>query len=180
MTEMPHDVSPSPYQQPAVQDPMAEQKPKTPAWAITIGVISIVLASYGLICTPVVMAGMVFHSAFQEPLSEFPSWHRVYTLGASVVGIVIAVVELTAGISLLRRASAARTLHLVYAIAAVTLCLVGNVLMLTSVDWANLSPDRIPGFIGGLLGGWVALGYPVFVIVWFMRDKIKREVANWR
>jgi uncharacterized membrane protein YccC len=73
-----------------------------------------------------------------------------------------------------------RSLHLVYGAAGILIA-IGNVVVIamTLLGAEMVGPMRI-GFIAGIVVG-VPLGmiYPIFLIIWFLRSKIRQEVAAW-
>ena len=148
---------------------------REPVWPKAIGILSIVLACLGLVATPLNMANPMQ----REMLSKLPSWFSAYATFSMLAGAVITVLLLAAGILLFKRRRAGRTLHVAYGLIAVLLGLVGLVALL-SVDVSGL-PDmmQIPFRIGAI-GGWaIGMAYPVFLLVWFFRGKIRDEVARW-
>jgi hypothetical protein len=140
-----------------------------------IGVISIILASLGLGSTLLTMV----NPAQKELLERLPSWFSTYTTFSSLVGAVIMVLLLAAGILLFNRRPTGRTLHVAYALVTVVLGFVGLVVIL-SVDVSGLPDVMQMGFRIGAIGGWAfGMIYPVFLLVWFFRRKIRDQVTGW-
>ena len=44
----------------------------------------------------------------------------------------------------------------------------------------NMPSEMRGSFIGGMIGGLIGLAYPVFLLVWFYRRRIRDEVDGWR
>jgi hypothetical protein len=165
----------------APQSGIPEGPPPIPSvWPKVIGIISIVLASLGLICTPISWLTTTFVTHAHEVMKVFPEWWSTYTTVSSVVGIFMALILLGAGITTLMRRGIGRSLHLVYGAAGILIA-IGNVVVIamTLLGAEMEGPMRV-AFIGGIVVG-VPLGmiYPVFLIIWFLRSKIRQEVAAW-
>jgi len=181
MTETPQSFPPSPYEDTGPQPPYVAVGPrKTPSWAIVIGVISIVLAGLALICTPISLAVTALIPEGTEVYECYPPWYRTYTMFTAMLGIVMAVVLLLAGISLLRRRNIAAALHLAYGVISAIMVILNIGIMAASIDIPEVPDATKPGLIGGMIGSFIGLVYPVFLIVWFMRRKIREEMANWQ
>ena len=155
-------------------------QPKPPVWHKVIGIISIVLASLGIVCTPISMGMNAMNPAQKEAMKMFPDWWRNYQVFSSFLGVAFAILLLVAGISLCRRRPAARTLHLIYAGVALVMCIIGTLaavsLMNTDSTPMGMRAGMMIGFVFGFLFG---SAYPVFLLIWFLRARIRDEVASW-
>ncbi len=172
--------TPQPPQQ--APDPQPSQPPKRSAWPTVIGVISIVLAALGIVCTPVSLGMQSVNPAQKQMLRHFPDWWPTWILASSVLGVGFGVLLLIAGILLLKRRPAGRTLHLLYAIASIVMGAVGGVLTALALGEAlgDLPGPARAGAIGGLAGGTCGgAAYPIFLLVWFFRGKVRADVAAW-
>lgn len=162
-----------------------------PKWPKIVGIVSIVLASLGLLCNGVggvglalmsVFGGMVEEAAQQDPAAAMPPamfQPPATTVAATILGLATSIGLLIGGIMTVNRKALGRPLHLFYAvfgIVAVVLSIMGG---LTQIDmmqeWVRDNPDTnfarsyspvstyaSMGF-GVLLGG----GYPIFCLIWF-------------
>lgn len=172
-------------------------------WPTVIGVIAIVLASLGMLCT----CGSVFSPQFlkwaQEQAQkagrsdpamdaqiEVMSQFYAIFVGLLIIGFILAIVQLIAGITLLRRRRSARGMFMVYALVALILAIlnIGLQVVMTQAISAKLHEQ---GETAAAAGAWASaafglcigivlgMGWPVFLIIWFSRQKIKNEVATW-
>jgi len=184
MTQNPYSQPPQPQQQPQytqwqqVPPPM----PRRSSWPTVIGVISISLASLGLICIPISVAGTAL-SPSSPQIDEFmPAWFSVYQMTSYAISMGMSVLLLVAGILLLKRRPAGRTLHLVHAMISMVMAVFGAVITVMIVSrMAEGAPAPMrAAFIGGAIGGTVfGMAYPIFLLVWFFRRKIVDEVYTW-
>lgn len=115
------------------------------------------------------------------------------------LALLTSVLLLIAGIQCVRRESMARVLHLVWAgarvLVAVLTCVVGYLTMQSQAKVmqgmggaGGGAAGMPPGFAGymsimGMVGivltfAW-GVAYPVVVVVWFSKPKVKAEVAGW-
>ncbi|MFB3893564.1 MAG: hypothetical protein ACE15C_16245 [Phycisphaerae bacterium] len=152
--------------------------PRKPSWPVVIGVISIVLASMGLVCTPLTLVFNNFGAIQKSQRDVFPQWFLDAGTITSVIGIGQALLLLIAGILLAKRRPGARSLHLVYGWLGVAGA-VASVVMLFSLNFASMPPAGKIGVVSGAIAIPVALAYPIFLLVWFMRARIAREMAEW-
>jgi hypothetical protein len=166
----------------APQSGIPEGPPPIPSvWPKVIGFISIALASHDLIRGPnyFLIRGFIRHA--HELMKISPEWWSTYTTVSSVVGIIMVLILLGAGITTLMRRGIGRSLHLVYGAAGI-LITIGNVVVIAMMllGAEMVGPMRVGFFIGWIVVG-VPLGmiYPVFLIIWFLRSKIRQEVAAW-
>jgi len=118
---------------------------------------------------------------------DFPDWSLYAGAAIQLVTLCGTVLLLIAGIHLIRRRPSARTLHVAYAVcaaAAATAMLAMQLALANSMRW--------PGVFSPMAGIWRAqmigmgivnlvlqLAYPVFLLVWFSRSKIRQEVRGW-
>lgn len=179
---------------PTMPPPVREPRPpgealeptKRPRWPTATGVISVVLAGLGLVCTPIglAMKNLTSKLAPGTPTVNIedylPDWYGTYQTVAILVGIALSVVLLIAGISALRKRAAARTLHLAWAGISIVVSVIHNVILLAFIDLSSAPPEMrfamVPGIIIGIP---VGLAYPVFLLIWFNRAKIKQQISAW-
>ena len=187
---MTNNGSPLPQMSPPQMTPPGETQPpqeapsKRAAWPTAIGVISIVWASLGLICTPLSMLGNKFNPEAKEMQDKFPDWYITYLTAGSLAGIALAILLLVAGICLLKRVRAARRLHVTYAGVSMVLAVVGLVIVITvlfpSLRESDMSKAAVIGGIaGGIIGTAVGMAWPIFLLVWFSLRKIRQQVQQW-
>lgn len=154
--------------------------PRKPVWPTVIGVISIVLASLAIICTPVSLAINAANPAYANLMGRLPEWFATYQLVATFFGIGASFLLLAGGIQLVRRRPSARAILLIYAGIGLAGQVVGLLAVGSALSGADLAGPERAGFIGGMCGGMVAgLAYPVFLLIWFLRGGIRREMATW-
>jgi len=166
-------------------------------WPTVIGVISIVFGSGA--CLGGVWGFLAPHfikmmadwqppnqAALMPDMSEWASWIFV----TSVLTIVIALILLVAGIDLLRRRMRAIKLARVWAVLRMIFALVGAYMgfLIQQAQFRQMSPQSSPvggsffvavsvfGMLVGILWGWA---FPIFLLVWFSRAKIKAEYLRW-
>ena len=161
-------------------------------WSKVIGIISIVFGGLGLLCQSVSMTINAFTKSVayrQGAYNARPEWFSTYLIVSSVVGIVVSVLLLSGGICLLRRRRSGRSLHVTYGILAIATTIITQIIsvvfiyppMFHSLVGSNVAEiGEKAGTIGGIIFGAVySLAYPIFLLVWFSRKRIKQEVATW-
>ena len=178
---------PPPAGQPAPPGAPLESS-RRPGWATAIGVISIVLAGIGLICVPTSTLLTFFFPLAQKMLKDIlrslPDWYRQYLLLLTLIDVVVSVILLIAASALLRRRPLGRTLHLAVAVVQAVVCVIATVIgaiWLTPIAGSNLL-IALASAIGSLvLGTPIGMGlpYPIFLLIWFNRAKIKQQVSAW-
>lgn len=176
-------------QPPAPEPPTPGQAPeptKRPGWATAIGVISVVLAGLGLVCTRIGLAikDVTSKLAPGTPTVNiedyFPDWYGTYQTVAILVGIALSVILLAGGVSVLRKRAAARTLHLAWAGINLVLGVINNVISLGFMDLSSAPPGaRFRAILLIIIGIPAGLAYPVFLLIWFNRAKIKQQLSTW-
>jgi len=168
---------------PPMPRPVFVMPPTRSRWPTAIGVISTILGALGVLCAPVSLLMKLVKPGMmrQDPmLGRMPEWFRSYQICSDLVGIVMWAFLLIAGIRLLKRRSVGRSLHIAYAWIGVALTIVGTAVM----AYATSSVDLPPGFmtlfaVSIALGVALGLAYPIFLLVWFSRPKIRQEVEGW-
>lgn len=173
-----------------------------PKWPKALGIVSIVLASLGLICgglslaTAPIMGGLMESQLEGAPLPDAWKVGPIdITLG--IAGLLLSVVLLFAGITLLARSPTGRLLHLVYAVPAIPLNIYGYIHNLnkqsTLQQWAVDYPDNqiarginqqdpaqaVGQMFGEICGMTMFLGlgvlFPLFLFIWFVAIKVRPE-----
>ncbi len=175
-----------PQMTPPSPTPPPQKAPSKSSWPTAIGVISIVWGSLGLICTPLSALVSKFNPQAKDMQAKFPDWYTTYSTAGLPVGIALAVLLLVAGICLLKRIHASRALLLTYAGVNIAWTVVGSIMVITVLFPSFLEGDMpnkaavIGGMVGGTIGGMVAgMAWPIFLLVWFRRRKIRQQVQGW-
>jgi len=181
MSQTPYSPPP-PEPVPPVQTQGYIPQPKRSAWPTVIGIISTIFAAMGLICTPISLAINAFNPATQKVHEFMPEWYRTWELGSGLVGVAFAVLLLIAGISLMKRRPIGRSLHLIYAIIGTVMTVINAVAIVLLIGETSDMPDPMRyGMIGGGAGGvCLGLAYPIFLLIWFLRGPVAKEVKTWK
>ena len=179
--------------------PVGEEYIAPPAWPKVVGIISIVWAALGLTCSGCGVVGLVMNSSMgpqmeqafrdQGETAPLPPSMQVTTgqYAQVVVGVLMALLLLFAGITTLARSSTGRMLHLAYG--ALSLPLAAWSVYITMQQMAAMDqyvqdyPDSMfaaqhnPAIYIGMLAFGLVLGlaWPVFCLVWFGVIKTKPE-----
>ena len=193
MSQMP-TTPPPPIRQPP---PPPTPGRRTSNWPRVIGVISIALGALAVLGAAVGLAMQAISAAVgrgRTPFFAMPESMAAWNAISNVIGIGFGVLLLAAGVMLLKRRPVARTMHLVYVPCAIVMDLIGTILMLASIDeFVELMGRDMPGrtpaefeammraaiAAGAVIGGLIGLIYPVFLLIWFSRGKIRQEMAAW-
>lgn len=173
---------------------------KVSSWPTVIGIIAITLGGLGTLSglwgalSPIYMRAMsaAMPTSQRAAFDLMQNW-QTWTVVASLLGTVLAVVLLVAGIGLLKRAAWARPTCQIWAVLkmllAVATAVVGSLIqrdMLSAMSRMDPNMPALPagfaegaasvGLVFALAWGWAL---PVFLLVWFARGKIKAEIAEW-
>jgi len=174
-----------------------EKAPKTragqPVWPIIIGVVGLVVALLGISWAGVSVAEV---SSAQPPPEMTdadidPGTHQAgVTIGTAIVAVV-ALFFVWHGFGsigvLMRRAWGVTLLRWWSYIAALLLCTCGFLFfgMMLTVGMTSIQEQSGMGLTVGvvlaLVAGFVAamLAWPVFLIIWFRRDKVRQDISQW-
>jgi hypothetical protein len=163
----------------------APPPPPETKWPLVVGIISLVFAGLALICTPAGLVSQQVMPQAQKMMQNLPAWMHIYQIAATVIGMGEGVLLLIAGVMLLRRSAPTRVLHMIFAVIRIVITIVGTPIALMIMSGIQAPPQAermmyISGGIGVLIGLPLALAYPVFLLIWFMRRKIRDEVESWR
>ena len=174
-------------------------------WPTALGVIGIVLGGLGVLGGLMgVVSNLLFEDSLESLLSgtapgqealnaafEITTQWRGWTIGFALLGMAVAALLLAGGVLLLRRRRASVRALRIWAGAKIVLVVANAVIgiviqqaifkvMLRTLPGA--APEAFIGIFGivsvifALLWG---LALPVFMAIWFARQKIKNEVALW-
>ncbi len=166
-----------------------------PGWPKAIGIISIIWASMGMTCGScglISVSSMGFLKNMMPPDQQakfVPPPFTTLSMVFLAMGVALAVFLFFPAIATLRRQAAGRSLHLVWAIAAVVVILAGTIESLVSlphmVDWAKTQPKDNPftqsfsnptSVIAQTVGtGIFRLIWPGFCLIWFGVVKTRPE-----
>ena len=178
-------------------DPDAHLNFEEPAgWPKTIGIISILIAGFGIVCGGLTTAMMfalpaIMQSAESSMEGGVPPvmlQSNLLLSGLMVVGVLWAVVLLIAAIMLLTRNPTARLVYLVYAPVAIVLTLVTFYFSFEQQaqinEWVAQNPNAqfsqsqssLGQYISLFFGIALGIAWPVFVLIWF--GAIKRDASE--
>lgn len=171
---------------------------KRSAWTMVIGILAIVLGGGGfftgasgaissLIFTTY-MTSIPQQAANLKVMQNWQAWNVASSLLTSALGVLL----LIAGISLVMRQMRAQKIIKAWALIKIVAVVFTTILTVKVQEdmFAAMQqdPNMLPmgstfytamGFVGmafGLLWGWA---FPMFVLIWFRRKKIKSELAGW-
>jgi hypothetical protein len=165
--------------------PMLEiDRPRT-AWPTVVGIFSIGLASLAILGAPLSLLMQEVNSEQRRIMESMPDWYHTYHLPIMFVGLVINALLLVAGINLVKRKPLALTLHLVYVAMIVAWGFVTVPVTLAIMDCttnAMKTPQQVKEITKAIAYVAIPFGfiYPGFLLIWFLREKIRKEVAGWR
>jgi hypothetical protein len=163
------------------------------------GVVGIILASLGLLngcCglgSPLLLRWLVGFMEGQEGVTE-QDIQRVeaaippmaWIMPASLVTLALSVILLIGAIRLLRRLSSGIGLCKLWAWLTIPWSLVGfvaNMVFQLQVPKDAQQLGGIGPYLGLAIGGcWVlvlGVGFPLFMLYWFMREPVRAEIADW-
>ena len=201
----PQQTPPPPYQQPPVTAPPPYAAPpggyppgqygqveKKPAWPTVIGIISLCLAGLGGLMALVnaAMSAIGFGQAQQQQImANMPDWFGTYQIGGNVFSILMYLVLGIGGFLLLTRRRAGRSLHIAYIVMAVLAAIASSIVMISVMDHISM-PGNMPEkarqafktimTVSTFAGVAMMLAYPVFLVIWFARPKVKEHIRSWQ
>jgi hypothetical protein len=149
--------------------------PRPRAWPIPIGVLAIMSSVIGLIGALWGLLGSWVSRMCLGARGMPP--REPYLQGLRIASLFLAVVLMTSAIGLLLQRPWSRRGLLAWALAKmfVGLCFVANDLIGVS-QWSDLS-GRTWEIVGYLV--WIS-AFPAFLLIWFMRSRVRSEVSTWR
>ena len=156
-------------------------KPVRPVWPTVLGVLAIVTgarASADVLTTSAIWLHYLLIGS--EPLRTL-AWPAGALLAPSLAGWVLLI---GAGVLLLRRRQAGAICHVIFAAVRGMLVVAGpwlSLLWLPEQFRAQLDTlDIVRIVLPWLLWSLPYLVYPMFLLVWFHRPKIRMQVRQWR
>lgn len=178
----PLPMYPDPDPVPPAMPPMPQAKAK---WPLPIGIIAIVLGAIGLMGSLTSLGNMN-----TNPDPAMNKWVQQMRppVAMTLIGGSVAAVLLLAGIMLVKRKRLARPLFLFYAVVNfVTGCFsfywtfekMGDFPMPTSMPAVAANVMVTSMRVGAILSLVFFLATCTFVVIWFLRPKIKQEMSRW-
>ncbi len=162
---------------PPLPDPTFPRSPVRPVWPKVLGIISVCLAGLALMSLPMNAATSAYMG---EVYKFFPPWYKNAMTWLSVIGIPFFIAELVGGILLLKQRPAARWLLMIYCAWGI-LAAIANTIILFNIDTSLMPEIQAASFkMSKVFAVPLGLAYPVFLIVWFSRSRIRREVKSWK
>lgn len=191
----------SPSDMPAMSPPseggLTEEKPTK--WPTVVGVIGIILASLGLMCScagffevPLQRWGAQFQTnALTDAQIKIGEQFQLVMIILLTIGVGVTLWLLVGCIKLVRRRRSARAHLIGWAMVSILETTLHTAVQyvkgqaiaaeLAQVGESQLAAQMWIGFaIGGCIGIAFGLGPQVFTLIWFSRKKIVEEVAQWR
>ncbi len=186
-------MTPPTYPQPFVREAAPSSWPKV------IGIIAIVLGSVAALFGLLGMFAPALTEALsknmppeQQRLMEVTKQYSTALTLVSLISAVIGTVLLVAGIGLLKRLRRGVKLAIVWSIAKIAyeLAYAGLNYRIQIQTWDAMKDDPNLSTVGGGMAGglaWVTAvatllfgcAFPIFMLIWFSRRKIKEETASW-
>jgi hypothetical protein len=167
--------------------------PARPTSVTVLAIIGIVLASLSLICTPFQLIGAFMGGAAgsPNPMMSTPIL-SAWTIGSSILGVLLAVGLLIGCIGSLRLAGWGRKLMLAVAVVSIVFAVVGAVMnglvvvpaMMNSPEMAQMPQEQrqVAMAFGGGVGACCALlvgaVYPICVLVFFSKESVKQAFSG--
>ncbi len=145
------------------------------------GILNIVFGSFGILFSPFVILGLF------SGISRFPEVGDAYSIWvktSGLIGIAGSILMLISGIGLCRFREWGRRIAVGYAwycVAAGAAGLVINILVLLprfSGMRSCCSAGTVGGIIGMIFGGGISLIYPILLIIFLMRERVKAALRN--
>lgn len=169
-----------------------------PRWPKIIGIISIVLGIGGCLggvwgfLTPMLMRKWAEHVPPEQAaaLGNVEAWGKWIAI-SSALTLLIALVLLVAGIALVKRRRYAIKLTRIWAVSKMLFALVstyvGYIIQQEQFEQMSQQNPVLSGspFVDIALVVGVAFGlvwgcaFPMFVLIWFSRSKVKAEYSQW-
>lgn len=177
---------------------------KTSQWPKLIGIIGIIFGALALLQSLVAPFMVAFtrmsmettlgdSEGAQTDLEEYITELTALSTLSAIVFSILAIILVIGGILLLKRKPGAKPVLMTWAVLKIA---AGAFISFKNYGLTRIQMDLISGQAGegmaaferitdisatvGLIGGmiWIA-ALPVFLLIWFSRSKIRREMAEW-
>ncbi len=193
MLDAPQSAAP-----PTVQGEFVPTRPPS-SWPTVIGIIAIVLGSLGSLANAWALIAPLVMEAFLGQMSNDPAFaahlqvqkdHLGWSLSSAGVNVIASLLLVVGGTGLcMRRRWGPTTIKLwipLRMFGVVLGCVTAYVMMQATLKvQAAQGATPPPGFMSGFAAASIAVGllwgwaFPVFMIVWLSRTKIRAQVADW-
>ncbi len=158
--------------------------PSGAAWPLVVGITSIVFGAGGAIVAALSLLGNLASSS-----GNSSGAYSAGRLAGGIVPVVLALWLLSSGIGIVRRNSGAVSQIKRWAVVKLVLyCTCISLMLATMPANPTGNPNGLPAAFGSLKGNmtailvgalvWVSI-WPVFVLIWFSRASVKRDVEQW-
>ncbi len=178
--------------------------PAPSVWPMVIGTISIVVGAMGLLCYGCGVIGemlgpLLANVVPEESLGPQPQGaFLVYWIGSYCVALMLSLWLLVAGIGIAQRRAWSRPASIGWAITKVVAAVgdtvlafvfISDIAAYVSEGWSGgqqQAPQLPEGFFAVMMafmiiaGFFFALIWPVFLLIWFARRRVRTEIADWR
>ena len=186
---VPEDVT----RTPPVLDPPAPRSTERSSWPGVIGTLICVFAGLGILQR---VFGTIFAAITPwlplPPEVQLPHDLWLFTLVVSIIGLPVSFIHLMAGIQTLRRKPSARRwviILFVYVLVTLPPWLILQYMSFQHQMSVSQQQGGVPAGMGGFMQGFgafsmfmgaaFALGWPIFLLIWYSRDSIREEMAAW-
>jgi hypothetical protein len=185
--DQPMNIYPAPG---AYGAPYPGQQAGKPSWPTVVGIISLCVAGIFILSTigTMAMSALGFNAAQERQMfGNMPVWFNPLKWGMHLFGLAIYALLAAAGAMLIKRRPAGRTLHLLVAFTEFIICACSLAMMIAMYQYAEqpanaVMPDatfRAMMLVSQSVGLAIFLAYPVFLLIWFSRAKVKQHISTW-
>jgi len=178
MTIMPHDLQP-------IEAAVSEESPERPGWATAIGIVSLCYGGLGALLRALMLVFDLFAVAsgreVQIPgLGAAPPWYGVHETVFNACLVVLGILLVGGGVALLYRRPSGRLLHIAWAVGILASQVVALVVLMLVPGAQEASGAKQVGMLAGAcFVTLIRVVYPVFLLIWFSRGTIRKQVASW-
>lgn len=162
-------------------------------WPGVIGTLLCVFAGLGILQR---IFSVIFTAIMPQlplpPEAQLPQNLWLFSLAVAIIGLPLSFIHLMAGIQTLRRKPSARRWVIIFFVYVLVTLPLGLILQYMSIQHQmNVSQQQggVPAGMGGFMRGFgvfsmfvgaaIALAWPTFLIIWYSRESIRREMAGW-
>lgn len=171
------------------------------AWPTPIGIVCVVFGTLGMCGSVIGFASPYFVELVanlvpeqQRGSLESVREHRTEIIVLSMVGTALAAALLLGGVALLRRRASAATVLCGWAVLKIVSAIGGGIVnlgiqrdQLAAMQEGGAGPMpmssnfmEVMQVLGVALAILWGMALPVFLLVWFARGAVRREIASWR